>query len=96
MAEVEKENPHASLMAVNGEGMEKDVMFITFYKDYSAYSDAVSLTKSLPFISLASFESFLVDLNDEDNYRLLTLGQMARHLESLGKISKEETAQKNK
>jgi DNA-binding Lrp family transcriptional regulator len=94
VAELEKKQPHASLMAVNGSGIEKDRMFITFYKDYTAYADAMRLTKNLPYVYVGSLESFLVDLNDEDNYRLLTLEQVARHIQSFGKVLKEESAEK--
>jgi DNA-binding Lrp family transcriptional regulator len=40
--ELEKKNPHADILAVNGIGLEKDVLFITFYEDYSKYSKAMT------------------------------------------------------
>ena len=82
VVEVEEKNPHASLMAVNGDGMGKDKMFITFYKNFSAYSEAMHLTRLLPFIKAENIQSFLVDLNDKDNYRLLTLREIAHHIQS--------------
>jgi len=79
---VEQKNPYASLMAVYGEGLAKRTMFITFYKDYAAYADAMRVTRQLPHVNAESLESFVVDLNSEDNYRLLTLAQVARHIQS--------------
>jgi DNA-binding Lrp family transcriptional regulator len=79
-AEVEKSHPHASLMAVNGINHNKNRLFITFYENYSAYAEAMKLTKQLPFADVDSIESFLVSLNDETNYRLLSLSAIARHL----------------
>lgn len=78
--EVEKSNPHASLMAVSGSNHNKNRLFITFYEDYSAYLNAMRLTKQLPFADVESMESFLVNLKDETNYRLLSMFAIAQHL----------------
>jgi len=94
VAEVEKKNPYASLMAVNGIGLGKGRMFITLYRSYSRYVEAMRLTKSLPHVDAAGTESFLVDLNDESNYRLLTLEQVARNIQAIGKVLTEEYAGK--
>ena len=89
-AELESKNPYASLMAVNGLGLGKSTMFITFYKDYTSYSEAMSAARSIPLAEPNRLESFLVDLNDESNYRLLTLKQIARHVQAFGKALTEE------
>jgi DNA-binding Lrp family transcriptional regulator len=87
--EVERANPYASLTAVNGIGLGKGRMFITLYRNYARYAEAMRLTKSLPYVDAERIESFLVDLNDEDNYRILTLKQVARNLESSKKSAKQ-------
>jgi DNA-binding Lrp family transcriptional regulator len=79
-SEVEKSHPHASLMAVSGISHNKNRLFITFYEDYSAYVEAMRLTKQLPFADVDSIESFLVNLDDETNYRLLSMSAIAQHL----------------
>lgn len=84
-AEFESKNPHASLMAVNGVGLGKGRMFITLYRDYASYTKAMQSARSLPKVEPESLESFLVDLN-ESNYRLLSLKQVARHIQSFGKV----------
>jgi DNA-binding Lrp family transcriptional regulator len=78
--ELEKNNPHASLMAVNGVGNRKNRTFITFYRDYSAYNEAMKLTKQLPFADVDTLDTFLVSLEDETNYRVLSMSAIARHL----------------
>jgi DNA-binding Lrp family transcriptional regulator len=80
VAETEQKHPYASLMAVRGSGMEKDAMFITFYRNYAAYAEALQVAKQIPHVSIDSLESFLVDLNDKNNYRILTMAQLARHI----------------
>jgi DNA-binding Lrp family transcriptional regulator len=92
---LESKNPYASLMAVNGIGCGKDVMFITLYKNYARYSEAMRLTKSLPYVDPKEIESFLVDLNDENNYRLLTLKQVARNIQASEKALIKESTQKD-
>ena len=88
--EVEKNNPHASLMAVDGVGLQKDRMFITFYEDYSAYSSAMRLTKQLPHINIESVESFLVNLEDKNNYRILSMATIADKIILLSKKATSE------
>jgi DNA-binding Lrp family transcriptional regulator len=95
VTELEEKNPYASLMAVNGIGLGKSIMFITFYRSYARYSEAIRLTKSLPHVNTGKLESFLVDLNDESNYRLLTLEQVARNIQAFGKVLIEESAEKD-
>jgi DNA-binding Lrp family transcriptional regulator len=78
--EIEKQHPYASLLAVNVIGPEKERLFITFYQDYSDYSKTMQVTKNLPEVDVESLESFLVNLADESNYRLLSMSQIAKHL----------------
>jgi DNA-binding Lrp family transcriptional regulator len=79
--ELERKRPFASLMAVYGMGFGKDVMFITLYRNYARYTEAMRLTRSLPHIDAKEIDSFLVDLNDENNYRLLTMKEVARNIQ---------------
>jgi DNA-binding Lrp family transcriptional regulator len=79
-AEVERSHPHASLIAVNGQDQTKNRLFITFYEDYSAYKEAMRIARSLPYVKVESMETFLVDLNDKANYRVLSMAPIAEHL----------------
>jgi DNA-binding Lrp family transcriptional regulator len=78
--ELDKSNPHAALMAVNGMNHGKNRLFISFYEDYSDYLNAMKLAKQIPFANVDSLESFLVNLEDETSYRLLSMSAIAQHL----------------
>jgi DNA-binding Lrp family transcriptional regulator len=78
--EVEKQNTFGSLIIVKGLGLRKDRMFITLYKDYTDFARTLDFTKQLANVNVGSMESFLVDLNDENNYRILTMAEVARHI----------------
>ncbi len=67
-------------MAANGEGFQKNRLLITLHEDYSAYSEAMQLTKQSLHIEVKSLESFLVSLKDRDNHRPLTMSAIANHL----------------
>jgi DNA-binding Lrp family transcriptional regulator len=88
--DLEKKNPHASLMALSGMGLGKNRLFVTFYEDYSAYSRAMNIVKEIPFADVDRIDSFLVDLKDENTYRLLSLSATAKHTLTLKK--RESTA----
>jgi DNA-binding Lrp family transcriptional regulator len=92
-AEVEKANPHAALMAVNGINRNKDRVFITFYEDYAAFVKAMDLTRQLPFVKVESMENFLVNLKDKTNYRVLSMSEIAKHI--LKKNGKRKGASEN-
>jgi hypothetical protein len=67
-------------MAVSGIDHNKNRLFISFYENYSAFAEAMRLTRQLPFADVESMESFLVNLDDETNYRLLSMSAIAQHL----------------
>jgi DNA-binding Lrp family transcriptional regulator len=90
VVELEKKTPFASLIVVNGIGMGKGRMLINLYKDYSSYTKGMDVIRSLPYVEADRLEGFLVDLNDDRNFRILTLEQVARHIQAFGKSLKEE------
>jgi DNA-binding Lrp family transcriptional regulator len=79
--EAEKSNHHAGLMIVNGIGNNKNRLFIDFYEDYSAYVEVIKAVKGFPFIDVDSIDSFLVNLTDETNLRVLSMSVIAQYLE---------------
>ncbi len=94
VTDFEQRNPHGALMAVNGTGFGKDVMFITFYEDYAAYSKAMDLTKHLPQVNVDTLDSFLVNLYEKDQYRILSMSAISNHIlrqaENMGKPSRRK------
>jgi DNA-binding Lrp family transcriptional regulator len=85
--ELEKKTPKASLMVVDGIGLGKGRMLIFLYKDYGSYTKGLQTIRSLPHVEAEELESFLVDLEDERNFRVLSMRQLARHFQTLGKSS---------
>ena len=81
--ELDRQKDFASLMVVEGLGVTRDRAFVTLYKDYSEYLETVRSVKQLPGINVESMVTFLVDLQDKNNYRILTMSKVACHLSSL-------------
>ena len=91
--EVEKNNPYASLMAVDGEGLKKERMFISLYRTYSDFHRAMDLAKRLPFVKIDSLESFLVDLENKNNFRILSMATVANNILLLSNDATSEDAE---
>jgi DNA-binding Lrp family transcriptional regulator len=91
-ADFEQRYPHAALIGVSGTGFGKDRMFIVLYEDYAVYSEAMQLTKQLPYVNVDTLDSFLVNLTDKDQYRILSMAAISKHVlsqaEKIGKPSR--------
>jgi DNA-binding Lrp family transcriptional regulator len=87
--ELERKTPYASLIVVNGIGLKKGRMLINLYQDYSDYMNGLDTIRSLPDVKAEEMESFLVDLNDERNFRILSMAQIARHIQAFWKRTEE-------
>lgn len=88
--EMEKKPSHAAIVVVNGIGLNKGRMIILFCKDYSDYYKQLNEIKNLPHIDSGDVDSFIIDLNDYRNFRNLSMIEVARTIEALGKTSREE------
>ena len=84
--ELEKKTPQATITVVNGIGLNKGRMIIVFYRDYSSYAENLKLIKNLPHADPGEIESFLVNLNDERNFRTLSMKEVAHHLKAYGNL----------
>jgi len=93
--EVEKSEPYAPVMGVSGQGLGKDRMFITFYKDYGAYLKAMQVTKQLPFIDVDTLDSFLVDLTDKNQYRPLSMSRVSKYILSQAEAAANQIQERN-
>jgi DNA-binding Lrp family transcriptional regulator len=83
--ELENKTPYANLMVVDGMGIGKGRVLLNLYRDYRNFTEGIETIKSLPHVEADKIESFLVDLCDERNFRVLSMKQVARHIESSGK-----------
>ena len=85
--EMERKTPQANLIVMNGMGLKKGRVAINLYRDYAGYLEGLNFIRNLPNINADDVESFLIDLNDEDNFRMLSMAAAARHVQAFGKIS---------
>jgi DNA-binding Lrp family transcriptional regulator len=85
VAEMEKKSPVATLTVADGIGLGKGRVVIILFKDYSSYMERLGLIRNLPNIEAENMEGFLIDLNDERNFRILSMAQVAHHIEAYRK-----------
>ncbi len=83
--ELERKTPQSNIMVVDGAGMGKGRVLINLYKDYASYTEGIRTIKSLPNVDANQTESFLVNLSDGSNFRILSMEQLARHLQFMWK-----------
>ena len=76
----EEEKIHANILVVSGTGDNTNRAFVTFYKNYSDYAEAVKLVKGIAFSKADAVKTFLVDLKTELHYRSLTMSMIARDI----------------
>jgi len=76
----EKEHPHAELISVKGMGLNKDYAFISFFKDYSTYSEIIRFSKAVPYSDINETQSFLVDLTDTGLRKVLSMSSIAKDI----------------
>jgi DNA-binding Lrp family transcriptional regulator len=88
LVETERKHSNANLIAVKGIGLGKDTLFLSFYRNYSAYNESMQRARQIPYVALGSSEGFIVDLKDKSNYRILTMSQVASHI-----LSSEKSAE---
>jgi len=81
--EIEKKTPTPTILIMAGMGFGYDGVVISFHEDYGSFMELIRMTKQLPFLDIAHVESFLISLDDKDQYRPLTFSNMARYLSKL-------------
>ena len=75
-----------NLMAVEGLSGDQNRMSVNFYESYSDYDEAMKLLKQVRVVNFDRIDTFLVDLNNKRNYRILSMSAMAKNLQRrLGK-----------
>ena len=87
--EMERKTPQGNLMVANGIGLGKGRLAVNLFQDYSSYTEGMRVIKNIPNIEADSIDSFLIDLND-NNFRMLSMAELARHIQVLGKNSKKK------
>jgi len=85
VAEMEEKTPIATLTVADGIGLGKGRVVVILLKDYSSYLEKLGVIRNLPNIEAEKMEGFLVDLGNERNFRILSMKQLAHHIEAFRK-----------
>lgn len=78
--DVEREPQDTIVLLNRGMGGGYDFVFISFHKDYSDYAARLRELKEYFFVNTSDTLSFLINLNDKNQYRNLTFSTLANHL----------------
>ena len=76
-----QEDPIATIFAMSGMGVNSDRVIVAFHEDYSAYLDCLKKIRNHPLVIVDQTNSFLIDLNDKDQYLPLTLSNVAAFID---------------
>jgi hypothetical protein len=77
--EVSSVFPNA-IVIERGIGVKYDSFMGSFHRDYASYTKLITEMKTSPYLDKNELLSFIVDLDDETQYRYLTFTTLAKHL----------------
>lgn len=87
--ELDKQERRPYLLIMDGHGLGKDLVLISFHKTYSDYASYVESAKELArskmkaYMNMDDLEGFLIDLNYENHYQPITFSKMAAYLQTI-------------
>ena len=88
--EMMEKHPIATIIAMNGIGLNADRVVIAFHKDYSEYTEFIKYIKQYPPVVVDDLKSFIIDLLDETQFKPLTFTILADYLRRTNENSKRE------
>jgi DNA-binding Lrp family transcriptional regulator len=94
--ELDNQECRPYLLVMNGMGMGKDLIVISFHKDYGDYCaylrnvKEAAVSKMKAYVNTESIEGFLIDLDNKDHYQPLTYSRIVAHLQSIESKKNEE------
>ena len=93
--EMEKKNPAATILAMNGIGCDAERVVIALHKNYSEFTEFIRFIKQYPPVKVDELKSFIIDLNDKGHFRGLTFSVLADRVPTMKENApkKGETAQ---
>jgi len=94
--ELDNQERRPYLLVMDGIGLGKELVSISFHKDYGDYAtymrgvkEAAS-SKMEPYMNMEDIEGFLIDLNYKDHYQPVTFSRMAAHFQANAGDKKEQ------
>lgn len=88
LIDAEEDKPHAVPIAAKGHCEGRNQIFVNFYENYSEYVKGMKTLKAIPFINVENIDTFLIDLTDNTNYRILSMSAIATNL--LNRLKEKE------
>ena len=82
--------PNEIVLFNRGIGGGYDGVLVSFHKDYSNYTRLVARMKEYPFVDTSATLSFIVDLNDNTQYRYFTLSTLAKQVLTMQKKAERQ------
>lgn len=84
--ELETQRRHPYLLVMDGIGLGKELVAISFHRDYGDYADYIRAVRESPnfrkaYVNTKDIEGFLIDLNYKDHYQPITFSRLAAHLQ---------------
>ena len=73
-----------------GIGGRYDRVIVSFHKSYSDCSNLIGILKEYPFVDTSATLSFIVDLNDNTQYRYFTLSTLAKQVLTMQKKAERQ------
>jgi DNA-binding Lrp family transcriptional regulator len=71
------------IMLERGMGMGYDGVFLSFHTDYSSFTEHKKWLTQFDYLEVSDIQSFLINLEDEIQYRSLTFSTLAKHILTL-------------
>jgi DNA-binding Lrp family transcriptional regulator len=81
-------DPESAILGMRGMGLDSDRVIIKLHENYSAYSEHIDKVRQHPLIKFKDIKSFLIDLEDRNQYLPLTLSELANYI-TFTKLSKK-------
>lgn len=93
--ELDNQERRPYLLVMDGIGMGRELVIISFHRDYGDYDtymrdvkEAAS-SKMMAYVNVDDIEGFLIDLNYKNHYQPMTFSRMAAHLQTKENKKKE-------
>jgi DNA-binding Lrp family transcriptional regulator len=87
--ELDKRERRPYLLVMDGIGLGKDLVVISFHKDYGDYETYMRDVKEAAssrmkaYMNMEDIEGFVVDLNYKNHYQPITFSRVADHLQAM-------------
>ena len=84
--ELDSQRHHPYLLVMDGIGLGKELVAISFHRDYGDYDNYIRAVRESAsfrkaYVNTKDIEGFLIDLNYKEHYQPITFSRLATHLQ---------------